>query len=185
MKTMLAIMKKRSSGIPADTIHVFDDIIRRGDALGYPSLTPECEAEFIAAMETHLTKEQRYWLYEQNGGCKGTGGDKERKAFALEHGHKPLAERLEMLYGKKAVLNDDNTITLAFRCTHGYYKKVREGKIKTPLPGIQPYFERCAGGRLYGLEKQMGIKLKIQSVDVSPLYEDAKNPVVFTFRIVN
>jgi hypothetical protein len=184
MKTMLASMKKRDSDIPKDTIRIFEDIIRKHEALGMPSLGPLCDEEFNDAIETHLTQAQRYWLYEQNGGCKGTGADQKRKAFAHEHADKPLADRLAMLYGKKAVLNDDNTITVTFACTHGYYKKAREGKHSTPPPKIQAYFERCAGGRLYGLEKSLGIKLKIKSVDASSLYENSTNPVVFVFDII-
>ena len=49
---------------------------------------------------------------------------------------------------------------------------------------IEGYFERCAGGRLYEYEKALGINLKIKSVDISPLKENKKNPVIFTFEIV-
>jgi hypothetical protein len=184
MKSMLAAMKKRGSGIPKDKVRIFEEIIRKYEAFNAPSLGPQCDEEFNDAMETHLSQEQRYWLYEQNGGCKGTGHDAKRKDFAREHGHKPLAERLAMRYGQKAVLNQDNTITVTFACKHGYYKQAREGEHPVPPPKIQAYFERCAGGRLYGLQKEMGIKLKIKSVDASPLYENSANPVVFTFDIV-
>ncbi|MDR2570405.1 MAG: hypothetical protein LBD23_08935, partial [Oscillospiraceae bacterium] len=85
----------------------------------------------------------------------------------------------------KPVLNDDNTLTLNFKCSHGYYKRAKEGKYTTPPPNVEFYFERCAGGRLYELQKALGIKLKIKSVDVSPLKEDINNPVVFTFEIVD
>jgi hypothetical protein len=50
---------------------------------------------------------------------------------------------------------------------------------------IETYFERCAGGRLYEYQKALGIKLKIKTVDVSPLSENIVNPVVFTFEIVD
>jgi hypothetical protein len=50
---------------------------------------------------------------------------------------------------------------------------------------VESYFERCAGGRLYELQKALGIKLKIKSVDVSPLKENINNPVVFTYDIVD
>ena len=75
-------------------------------------------------------------------------------------------------------------MTLTFKCTHGYYSRALEGKLSAPPPNVEVYFERCAGGRLYELQKALGIKLKIKSVDVSPLYKDVKNPVVFTFEIV-
>jgi len=38
---------------------------------------------------------------------------------------------------------------------------------------------------LYEYQKALGIKLKIKSVDVSPLSENIVNPVVFTFEIVD
>ena len=186
MKTMLNTMKKKKSGINADVIPVFEGIIQKYEALGAASLGAECDLEFEKAMQEHLTMEQRFWLYEQNGACKGTSADKERQAFALEHRHLRLAERFEIFkrkFGKDAVLNDDNTITVTFKCTHGYYKQVREKKITELPPTIESYFARCAGGRLYGYEKALGIKLKIKSVDISPLSENLANPVIFTFEI--
>jgi len=180
-------MKKKKSGISNDVIPVFEGIIQKYEALGAPSLGPECDAEFEKAMDEYLTKEQRFWLYEQNGACKGTSADKERKAFALEHADKPLAERLRIFtetFGREAVLNDDDTITVTFACTHGYYKQVKEKKITALPPTIESYFERCAGGRLYEYEKALGIKLKIKSVDISSLSKNLANPVVFTFEIL-
>ncbi|MCL2696552.1 MAG: hypothetical protein FWE74_00565 [Oscillospiraceae bacterium] len=187
MKSMLKTMKKKNSGISADVIPAFEGIIQKYEELGAPSLGPECDAEFEEAMKEYLTKEQRFWLYEQNGACKGTGADKERKIFALEHAHRPLADRLRIFtetFGREAVLNDDDTITVTFACTHGYYKQVREGKITSLPPLVESYFERCAGGRLYEYQKALGIKLKIKSVDISTLDENLANPVVFTFEII-
>jgi len=195
MKMMLKAMQKKNSGIPKDVLPVFEGIVQKYAALNAPSLGHECNAEFVRAMETHLTKEQRFGFYEKHGGCNGTGHDKERKAFAHEHAHLPLAERLELFESqqklglrdgsiRETVLNDDNTITLTFACTHGYYRYAREGKSFTPPASLQTYFESCAGGRLYELEKALGIKLKIKSADISPLSENARNPVIFTFDIV-
>ncbi len=180
MKTMLKIMRMRKNEIPDDILPLFEHIVQsyKGE---------ECEEKFIKAMEEQLTKEQRFRLYAQNGSCSGTGYDKERKAFALEHADKPLSERLELFtntFGRTAVLNDDNTITVTFACNHGYYKHVPRGMFRFPA-SIESYFERCAGGRLYEYQKALGIKLKIKSVDVSPLSENIVNPVVFTFEIVN
>ena len=179
MKTMLKSMRMRKNEIPVDILPLFEHIVQTysGD---------ECDEKFIKAMEKQLTKEQRFRLYEQNGSCNGTGYDKERKAFALEHADKPLAERLEIFtntFGRTAVLNDDNTITVTFSCKHGYYKHAPKGMFQFPA-SIETYFERCAGGRLYEYQKALGIKLKIKSVDVSPLRENIVNPVVFTFEIV-
>ncbi len=170
-------MKKNA--LPEDLLSLFEDITHTYEG-------KECEERFIKAMEEQLTKEQRFRLFEQNGSCSGTGYDSERKAFALEHADKPLAERLELFTktnGRTAVLNDDNTITVNFACKHGYYKHAPKGMFSYP-GSIETYFERCAGGRLYELQKVLGIKLKIKSVDVSPLNENIVNPVVFTFEIV-
>ena len=123
-------------------------------------------------------------MYEEVGACNGTGSDKKRKAFALENAHLDLDERMKLFAETfkrwKPMLNDDNTLTLHFKCSHGYYKRAKEGKYTTPPPNVGSYFERCAGGRLYELQKALGIK----SVDVSPLKENIQNPVVFTFEIV-
>jgi len=144
--------------------------------------------EFCQAMNKHLTKEQRFRLYETQGGCNGTGYNKNRKLFATEHAHLALDERIELFgekFGRnKLVVNGDGTLTLVFKCSHGYYMRVREGKYTAPPPNAEGYFERCAGGRLYGLERVLGIKLKIKSVDISALNENVSNPVTFTFEIV-
>jgi len=190
---MLRAMQKKKSGIPENVLPIFEDIVQKyvGEAgpnlIGVKCFEPEWNDEFSTAMNEHLTKEQRLRLYETNGGCNGTGYDKERKAFAIEHAHIPLAERLELFattFGRwKPVLNDDNTLTLNFKCSHGYYKRAREGKYTNPPLNVESYFERCAGGRLYELQKALGIKLKIKSVDVSPLSDNIHNPVVYTYEI--
>jgi predicted metal-binding protein len=192
MKTMLKAMKKKNSGIPTDALPVFEEIIQKHLVLGGGGLTGTgnvCEAEFFQAMEEHLTQEERFRFFAQCGGCKGTGDDKRRKAFAAQYAETPLAERLELFV--KAfdrdgrVLNTDGTITVTFKCTHGYYKRIREGKPFNPPASLQTYFDCCAGGRLYELEKALGIKLKIKSVDISPLTKNPENPVVFTFEVVD
>lgn len=182
MKNILKEMEKTKNKIPQKKLDVFERIIQK-----YEGNNSECEAKFLEAMQEQLTKEQRFSIFEQKGSCNGSGADKERKAFALEHAHLTIAERLE-LFNKKfcrnGVLNKDNTITINFKCTHGYYKRVREKKYKSLPPSIEAYFERCAGGRLYEYQKALGIKLKIKSVDISSLKENMANPVVFTLEIV-
>jgi hypothetical protein len=151
-------------------------------------MKPEWDDEFCQAMVKHLTKEQRFYLYETQGACNGTAANKLRKTFAVEYEHLALDEKMglfaETFKRQKPILNDDNTITLSFKCSHGYYKQVREGKYTSPPPNVEGYFERCAGGRLYELQKALGIKLKIKSVDTSPLHENPGNPVLFTLEIV-
>ena len=192
---MVSAIKKKKHGIPEDVQQIFEDILQRHKdtcgphLVGYTTFQPEWDDEFCQAMEKHLTKAQRFLLYETQGACNGAGADKARKAFAIDHANLALDERMalfaETFSRWKPVLNDDNTLTLTFKCAHGYYKRAREGKYTTPPANIAGYFERCAGGRLYELQKALGIKLKIKSVDVTPLEDDVNNPVVFTFEIVN
>jgi len=182
-------MKKKKHGISEDVLHIFEDILNaHRDESGRLSLTGVSDDELCEAMGKHLTKEQRLRIYETQGACNGTGADKKRNAFASEHAHLALDERMALfseVFGRwKPVLNDDNTMTLTFKCGHGYYLRVKEGKYTTPPPNVEGYFERCAGGRLYELQKALGIKLRIKSVDVSSLSEDVNNPVVFTFEII-
>jgi len=192
---MVNAMKKKKYGISADVISIFENIISQyegGSGVNFTGAkcdSYDWDSEFSRALKEHLTEEQRFLLYEENGACNGTGADKERKAFAQEHALMPLNARMELFsktFGRwKPVLNDDNTLTLTFKCTHGYYRQVKLNKINTVPPNADEYFGRCAGGRLYELQKALGIKLKIKSVDVSPLKENLDNPVVFTFEIVN
>lgn len=180
MKAILKLMQKKNSGIPDDTVLLFEHIAQsyQGD---------ECNEMFCKAMDEYLTREQRFQLFEQYGSCNGARYDNEREAFYREHADKPLAERLEHFvksFGKNAVLHDDNTITVEFACNHGYYKHARRGDFHFPA-SVETYFERCAGGRMYELQKALGVKLKIKSVDVSPLNENILNPVKFTYEIVN
>jgi len=188
MKTLYNLMQKKEYNIPNDILIIFKDIIEKGEAKNEPSLDHECTNDFFQAMEDHLDAEQRYRIFEKYGGCMGTGQDGARKTFASEHILMPLEAKIE-LFAKKfcrnVVLNKDNTISINFTCSHGYFKRARESKNPPPLPPIQSYFERCAGGRLYELQKALGIKLKIKSIDISSLKENLDNPVVYTFDIVN
>jgi len=186
-KTTLKLMQKKNSIIPMDILPVFEGIADKYEIMDAPPYG-ECDSVFVKAMETYLTKEQRFWLYEQNGACKGTGNDKERKAFADKYADMTIAERIEQfacVSKRRIVLSDDNIITVTFKCKHGYYKRALEEKNFTPPLSIESYFERCAGGRLYELQKVLGVTLKIKTVDISPLSENITNPVVFTFEIVD
>jgi len=182
MNGVLREMKKKKYEIPADVISVFEGITEEA------YFNPEWDDEFCLAMNERLTKEQRFRLYETQGGCNGTGADKDRKAFAAENANLALDERIALFaktFGRwKPELNDDNTLTLRFKCHHGYYKRANEGKYTAAPENVESYFERCAGGRLYELQMALGIKLKIKSVDVSSLKENISAPVIFTFEIV-
>lgn len=184
MKTMLGLMKKQKNGIPEDILPLFESIVQvyRGN---------ECDNKFMEAMDEYLTQEQRFRLWEQHGACKGTGHDKIRKAFALEHADKPLPERLEMYLNtfvqgytgktRSVVLNEEtNTITVTFACDE-CYRHTLKGKLTAPFP---LYYESCAGGRMYVLEKTLGIKLRMNAMDIPPLGVSSENPCRYTFDIV-
>jgi hypothetical protein len=183
-------MQMKKNGIPEGLLPKFERIIQKYYVPN--SNSSEGDKMFKEAMEKYLTKEQLFRLWEQHGGCQGTGRDKERKTFALAHADKPLPKRLEMFLktigngyckmSNKSVILDtkNNTLTVPFTCNHGF-KHIREGTITTSL---QFYFECCAGGRLYEFQKALGIKLKIKSVEV-PVNISYETPVMFTFDIVD
>lgn len=138
----------------------------------------------------YLTKGQCFTIWAQNGACRGTKFDKDRKAFATEHSNKPLSERFDIFVntigsGYKSKPNDivldekNKIITISFVCKHGLMHL--EKGISTSL---EAYFGQCAGGRLYDLQLALGINLKIKDVDVTAIKESIKNPCVFTFGIV-
>jgi len=181
---MLSIMKKRKNGISEDILPIFESMVQTYGG-------NQCDNRFMEAMSEHLTEEQRFKLWEQHGGCQGTGHDKVRKAFALEHAYKPLAVRLELYLitfvgnytGKtrNIVLNEEkNTITITFACDE-CYRHTLKGKLTAPFA---LYYESCAGGRMYVLEKSLGIKLKINSMDIPKLGVSKETPCIYTFDIV-
>lgn len=183
MKTMLNEMKKKKNDIPESCLPVFEDIMLINDR-------NERDTKFINAMEEYLTKEQCFTIWAQNGACRGTKFDKDRKAFAAEHSNKPLSERFDIFVntiggGYKSKPNDIvldekiKTITISFACKHGLMHL--EKGISTSL---EAYFGQCAGGRLYELQLALGINLKIKDVDVTAIKKSIKNPCVFTFEIV-
>ncbi len=183
MKTMLNTMKMKKNDISENNLFVFEEIMRTYNG-------NERDTKFMDAMEQHLTKEQRFRIWAQNGACRGTGRDKERRAFAMEHSTKSLRQKLDLFLdtignGYKSFPNDivldenNKTITFRFACKHGLMHL--EKGISTSL---EAYFGHCAGGRLYELQLALGIKLKIVDVDVSAIHKDIKSPCVFTFEIV-
>ena len=183
MKTMLNTMRNKKNHIPESCIPVFEDIMLINDS-------NERDAKFMNAMEENLTKEQCFTIWAQNGACRGTKFDRERKAFAVEHSNKSLSERFDIFVntigsGYKSKPNDiildekAKTITISFACKHGLMHL--EKGISTSL---EAYFGHCAGGRLYGLQLALGIKLKIKDVDVTAIKKSINSPCVFTFEIV-
>ena len=75
MRTMLKEMKKAKYGISQKKLDKFERIIQKYEG-------NECDEMFMKAMNEQLSKEQRFHLYETQGGCPGTGYDKQRRTFA-------------------------------------------------------------------------------------------------------
>ncbi len=184
MKTMLSIMKKRKNGIPEDILPIFESIVQTYTG-------NECDNRFMEAMGEHLTEKQRFTLWEQHGGCQGTGHDKVRKAFAMEHADKPLCVRLRLYLNtfikdytgktRNITLDEEtNTITITFACDE-CYRHTLNGKLTAPF---MLYYESCAGGRMYALEKTLGIKLKINSMYIPQRGVSKESPCTYTFNIV-
>ena len=181
MRTMLKIMKMPKNKIPKDKLDIFENIIQKYYVPNSGSV--EGDIMFMEAMGEQLTEEQRFRLFEQNGGCRGFSHEKERKAFALKHKDKTLSEKLKLYLNtfgdqtRDAVLNKKNkTITVKFAC-NGCYKRIHTASVITN-------YEHCAGGRLDNLQTALGIKLKIKSVDISALSENIEKPCVFIFGIM-
>ena len=179
-KTMLSVMKKKKNAIPEEKLHIFEDIIETYFAPGCDG--NEGDAKFMEAIGENFTQEERFRLWEQKGGCMGTGHIKECKAFAAEHTGTPLAEKIKLILkdsSKKTqniILDEENnTIKYTFACD-----ECCGGMAETPVLN----YESCAGGRLITLQQSLGIKLKIKSVDIPPNGVNEKNPCVFTFEIV-
>lgn len=189
MRTMLKIMKMPKNEIPEDKVKIFEQIIKKYYVPN--SGSNEGDNKFMEALNEHLTEEQRFKLWEQNGGCRGFSKEKERKAFALENADKPIRKRLE-LYLKQYkktfdsktldfILDDKNkTIAVTFACA-GCYENSLKGKFTAPF---KIYYEHCAGGRLDNLQTALGINLRIKSVDIPSAGVNNENPCVFLFEIV-
>lgn len=185
MKIMLNMMKKKKSAVSPDVLPLFEDIIVQHSGT-------DCDNHFMQAMGEHLPQNQRYTLWEMHGGCRGTGQDKIRKTFALQHAGKPLRTRFELYINtvigdftgktRDIVLSEDeNTITVTFGCDE-CYKHTLSGKYTA---SHSLYYEHCAGGRMYGLEKALGIKLKIKSMKIPESDISRQNPCVYIFDIVS
>lgn len=184
MKTILSLMKKRKNGIPENLLSRFDNIVQS-------SKGNVCDNRFMEAMGEYLTQEQRFMLWEQHGGCMGTGHDQARKSFALEHDELSLSARVDLYLStfareysgktRNVVYNEhDNTIAITFACDE-CYRNTLNGKLTAPF-GL--YYESCAGGRMYNLEKALGIKLRFKTLDIPPQGISEEHPCIYTFDIM-
>ena len=187
LKGMIKTMQK--DGITEDMLYQFECVAQVDNGA-------ETELKFIEIMDELLTDEQCFSIWECNGGCKGMKYDKARKAFALEHADKSLAEKLNLYMVTfnpidKLCLNNDKTLTVTFAHKNN---GVHTGEYTCHCPTIKslkqpfnvsPTFCGCAaGGRLYAYQLAFGIKLKLKSIDSSVLGSNGEKPCSFAYEIV-
>lgn len=188
MRTFFSMMQKKKNGIPEEKLLVFQNILDTYFVPGRGSA--EGDHKFMEAIGEQFSEEQRFRLWEQSGGCTGTGREKARRAFAAAHADKPLSIKLDLyiqefsdcLNGKtrNIVLDEKNkTIIYTYACDECYKRSVK-GITTAPLA---LYYESCAGGRMQNLQTALGIKLKIKSVDIPAQGVSKESPCVFTFDI--
>lgn len=184
VKILYDYMKKSRSGIPKEALSVFDEIMKISDRL-------QSENTFLTALQENLTEEQRILLFEKHGACKGTGYDKNRLIYRNENKEKSIAERVEHYVSHhiapfdtklKHLSYDEelNTLTLTFLCDE-CYNHVVSGKHTAPT---RIYYERCAGGRMYSIEKSLGVKLKIKSMEIPEKIIKNGTPCVYVYEII-
>lgn len=188
VRTFYKMMQSKKNGIPPEKLQIFENILETYFVPGRGS--NEGDNKFWQALGDQFTLEERFRLWEQSGGCRGTGREKARKAFAVNHADKPLALRLKLyiaefasnLHGKtrSITLDEENqTLTVRFACDE-CYKHFLGGKITAPYT---LHYESCAGGRMQNLQSALGIKLRIQSVDI-PAVVSMETPCTYTYTIV-
>ncbi|MEN6593392.1 MAG: hypothetical protein ABFC31_00390 [Clostridiaceae bacterium] len=142
-------------------------------------------------MDASLSFEARRDLMDQNGCCKSGARKKASQAFFREHETLTLAEKLPLIAAVPNMgcpaLNEDGTITIQavtyragerFACACPNYNR-----LKRDYPVSRTYCLCCAGHFRYHYEIMLGVKLRLQSVDSSPLDTDGAEPCVMTFTV--
>ena len=157
--------------------------------------TPHTLLTVIDKMDELLTVEQKLAVMEPEGCCKGGKRDKDCKAFGKEHKDKPLSEKLALMstveYMMAPKLNDDGTFTITWG---GHQNGVHTGKttcscgtikkLKQPFTVSKTYCGCCAGHFLYHYQNALGVKLRLKTINSSPLDTNGEQPCSFTFEIV-
>ena len=65
MTIILKAMQKKNSGISEDVLSIFEDIVQNHNGASSPYIgLDERYSVFAKAIEEHLTKEQRYRIFE-------------------------------------------------------------------------------------------------------------------------
>ncbi len=188
IKRMGQNMKKM--GIPEDVLSQMDF---EASTLGN---NPLPTIAVIDAMDRLLTDAQKYAVMEKEGCSKGGRRDINCKAFGKEHAGKSVAEKLALFrtveYMMSPVLNGDGSFTVTMQ---GHQNGVHKGattcscgaikKLKQPFTVSKTYCGCCAGHFLYHYQNMLGAKLRLRSVDSSPLDTGGEMPCRFTFEVLS
>ena len=156
---------------------------------------PTSTIAVIDKMDELLPDEQKYAVIEKEGCSKGGKRDKDCKEFGKLHVNKTLAEKLALFhtveYMMNPVLNKDGTFTTTMS---GHQNGVHKGKttcscgaikkLKQPFNISKTYCGCCAGHFLYHYQNMLGVKLRLKSIDSSPLDSNCENPCSFTFEVI-
>ena len=146
-------------------------------------------------MDELLTEEQCLAIMEREGCSKGGQRDKDCKAFGKEHRDKPLAEKLALMLNIENMmephLNEDGSFTITMS---GHQNGVHTGvttcscgaikKLKQPFSVSQTYCGCCAGHFLYHYQNALSVKLRLKTINSSPLNTNGALPCSFTFEVV-
>lgn len=125
--------------------------------------------------------------------CKSGGRLTRDRAFAKEHGDKPLDEKLALLgqvqWMGRPRLNVDGdleTVAVGASCVDGMVCPCWQLGGHTPQNGPMPlsYCLCCAGHFRFHYQKALGVKLKVTRVVSSILNSGGNEPCVFVYEII-
>jgi hypothetical protein len=173
---------------------VLPEIIEQFDLESAFRSNPAARIALIDKMDELLTPEQCMAVLEQQG-CSKTGTrDKDCKAFAKEHGGKPLAEKVKLLSGVQWMMSpvlEGDTITVTWG---GNQNGVHQGKttcscgtikrLTQPFTVSKTYCGCCAGHFRYHYQNALGVKLRLKEIVSSPLDSNDEDPCSIRFEII-
>ena len=174
-KEIVKALKMKKHNFPAEITCQFEQIVEKYEN-GSGS---EMDKRFVEKMDELLTEEQRLMLWEYGGSCTGGATGKAVKAFALEHGDKPLPMKIDLLkdlgHMYRHQVNEDGTITVFCFC---HCLSLRSKKPPKP----PSYYGCAAGAALQNFKIALGTKVKIKSINY-PSENHGDEPISFIMEI--
>ena len=174
-KDMLKAAKMKKHNFPQVIVDEFEDIIQN------EKLGSVMDQRYAAAMEKHLTEEQRLLLWEYGGSCRGGETGRQAKLLKTQLAGKPIAEKIALMNKNDHMyptrLNSDGTITAWCGC------HCLQHRISKPETEKHPMAYGCAAGAaLYNLKTALDVSAKIKSIDY-PKKNDGVEQMTFVFEI--